>query len=1719
MNDPIAIHEELRKVYLKYIQTQFPFRDQQLVDERRTLFEQPGAICKDPILELVPSYEQLQTLAQLEPDTNYLNRQFVEFANLGLFTTDDDKPKNLYPHQLKSLETVIRNGKNLVITTGTGSGKTESFLLPLFANLINEASRWTGAEECPRTSAVRALVLYPLNALADDQMVRLRRTLNSRSVIRFMEDNFGDVLTFGRYTGDTPGSGTRAEVDYRNAVGERTSAWQKFRDKDLAQLKPDKRRRLLYSQPMVDTEQRAELWHRHQMQTTPPDVLITNFSMLNVMLMRDREQSIWEKTRDWLKDERNIFHLVVDELHFYRGTAGSEVAYTIRLLLRRLGLHPTHNQVRFLASSASMAEDASAYAFVGGFFGLTPKQARDKFTLIGEKDTAKASPPDQDIPEARLIRHELQANNPCSAYELDERLRCSSGSDLQELLRVVAQTKHPQTNDAYLKVRTHSFFRTIDHLYCCTNPHCTEVVREKTYAFKNRYLGKLYRTPVAHCACGHQVFQLIVCRFCPEIYILAYETYTAYGEVGLTSEPREVENSQPRWVVRLRDPRLSEDHYSDKESKKVGWQQAVFDSHQATLAFSRTETPTAFALKIAPKQSIREQITYCPGCENKRKSGVLMPHTLGNQRLSQILADSLLQQLKKQNEKGENQKLIVFSDSRQGAARLAAGIELNHYRDTLRQVVFQQLARGNSKIKRYIDVMSKYPKSKWDTYLGAFWDEDLEALVQREAARELTRGFNRYHHSGDPGEIPDSTINQLLGAAVTFTQLRGPVKNRLMKLGINPAGPKPSLNGGQRGKYWYNEYKANREVAELINPDERETDRAINKSITTELMVIAFAHNQMSFESLGRARVGTIVPPQEVIAGVSSVSEFLNAIIRILGENFRIHNINSKYRINNFHRKVGDYIKAVTGNEGVEEVKAAVRRLLQEGGILHEDEVVIKANNLHVIPARAGDSRYTCPTCQTIHLNRSCGFCINCNQALGPVETITEELLSQQDNYYAYIASEYEPLRLHCEELSGQTDKQDKQNRQNEFQGLTMQEEYRRFSEIDLLSVTTTMEAGVDIGQLSATMMGNVPPQRFNYQQRVGRAGRYGQSLSYALTVAGPRSHDQYHFANPARMVSAPPLAPYLDLKRKEIAQRVINKEVLREAFRSAPLEELTNHSTHGDFGTVEQYKQNRLVLAKWLTESIGQIRKIVGDILVGTPLHKQAEGIASATQAGLLTDVDDIILASSTQPTMQVGDLLATGGLLPMFGFPTRVKQLYTTPLTGRPHEVSSNISRDVTMALSAFAPGTQLIKDKVVHTVRGTVYPVYKGYWQYLETPGTMHKDIFQCTNKSCQTVTKCVSSDHTSCPVCDSQLKQLTACTPEAFCTDFRKASGKDYPGHLEYNPQYISTNLDPGADLQNKHRTANLELSSNQLPRQGEVHIVNDNNGEQFNLVRKYGTEGGREYVQYLHESDPTEGTKAIKLVFLASKHTGVLALRPITNHQDLDLSPQKREVADAFLAYAYLVRRSICTNLEVESRELTAGYRIRPGTASTAPASQVFFSETLDNGAGYCNYLNSDAGRAIANTALKTTFLPDGELYRILTAPAHDEYCQRSCYDCIRAYDNQHEHRRLFWRLGLDIAHIMLDQNYFPSLVSTKHWRFQLKETCLRLRNRNPSFDLIPIEGVTILLMGEHSGFMIVHPLWSSAFVETLLDAKRERYPENVVIKPRSIIDLQVSSEL
>ena len=520
MSNPKEFFENLKNAFKLYVKTRFATRFESIEKEREKELDKDGYFYREPWVELLPKYKncgkKINELSDVEGLSDEQAQEFKEFVTCGLM----DKDNELYEHQYRML-TQSLDGKHVVVTSGTGSGKTEAFLLPLFAYLIKESSTWQSPgdpsshlnnwwknkdwqKSCEkdgsrslkhsyrvaqrrhekRAAAVRALILYPMNALVEDQLSRLRKALTSDEAENWLKKHrHGNRFYFGRYTGMTPIPGDEKKTSRSINREKLNELARHLREADNA-LKSiaehSKKEELRYFFPTLN---RGEMRSRWDMQDDPPDILITNYSMLSIMLMRKIDEPIIEKTREWLAADRdnNVFHLIIDELHLYRGTAGTEVAYLLRLLLYRLGLTPDSKQLKILASSASLdAKEEKSLDFLRDFFGN--KWEKDQI-ISGEFD---------DINDEQLHKIFFQ-DNKNKAVEL---------SKIENILPSISK-------DNNFSLRFHLFFKNIEGLWACSDPSCGDNKGGE------RTIGKLYTSnPPLTCPNNHRVLEVLYCEQC-----------------------------------------------------------------------------------------------------------------------------------------------------------------------------------------------------------------------------------------------------------------------------------------------------------------------------------------------------------------------------------------------------------------------------------------------------------------------------------------------------------------------------------------------------------------------------------------------------------------------------------------------------------------------------------------------------------------------------------------------------------------------------------------------------------------------------------------------------------------------------------------------------------------------------------------------------------------------------------------------------------------------------------------------------------------------------------------------------------------------------------------------------------------------------------------------------------------------------------------------------
>ena len=396
-------HKQLRAELENYIKSQYFGKVPLLLTALNEHLDEEGLLYQKPFIESSPAYVTVHDGIKQAALAPWLKDYFLRLAEAGLGVFPSP-----FAHQVAALEAATR-GENLFVSTGTGSGKTECFLWPLLAKLADEARN---APASWARRGVRTIIMYPMNALVSDQVSRLRKMIGdpARKFVEIFRDTCGKEMRrpqFGMYTGRTPYPGeapdrsqdhklekTLARMSSTRQAGD-TAFFQHLLKEGKIPAKVDMEAFLqnLHQSRHVPDEEDAELITRFEMQQFCPDILITNYSMLEYMLLRPREKNIWESTRQWLAAApQNKLLFIIDEAHMYRGSAGGEVALLIRRLFHKLGI--SRDRVQFILTTASMpnttAQDKKAVMEFAR--ELTAGDASTAFRyLTGERESLKTS--------------------------------------------------------------------------------------------------------------------------------------------------------------------------------------------------------------------------------------------------------------------------------------------------------------------------------------------------------------------------------------------------------------------------------------------------------------------------------------------------------------------------------------------------------------------------------------------------------------------------------------------------------------------------------------------------------------------------------------------------------------------------------------------------------------------------------------------------------------------------------------------------------------------------------------------------------------------------------------------------------------------------------------------------------------------------------------------------------------------------------------------------------------------------------------------------------------------------------------------------------------------------------------------------------------------------------------------------------------------------------
>ncbi|MGP8441609.1 DEAD/DEAH box helicase [Burkholderia vietnamiensis] len=1275
--------QNLHHALSAYIEATYHISHPSLVDLRRIILDQRGTISQRAYLESTPLYQGRRKFAELAIPQQA--RDFLSYlGTLEGGRLAFDPP---YPHQADALEIIADSvGRCLLATTGTGSGKTETFLLPILMKLANEAA---SKPEQFAKRAVRSIILYPMNALVNDQLGRLRKLFGAQTVRTWFTERAGRPAKFARYTGRSlyPGQRTEernkqrlkslnfyrdlereaqtdetveAQIQALRSLG-RWPAKPSHEDAENGMtawlgsgkpwLGPDQK-----FQRAIERPEDAELLLRHEVQDQPPDLLITNYSMLEYMLLRPIERPIFEHTKAFFEahpEERLLF--VLDEAHLYRGASGTEVALLIRRLRNRLGLSPDRLQV--IATSASFSDGDAARHFIGGLVGREAnkievlrgskharhpsgpgdstlasvlaacqvKQLKDvdaaqrikalhplltfrhdvlveqQFALTsstskvatvnlrgvdatlcpveeivsvpphGKAETSTSflviteiaaidgisvgqsvDKPDLTIKDGQqlVIRDGLQravhaalkdlpvvgrlvnltggavseedkvTTQPLAPIAIDEIAALLFEDEISPdirtkatdvLLELSSYAKAEPDGPPLLAARVHAFFRGLPGLWGCAHSACAKLPMD----LQPGPTGMLYPQSTRECGCGARVFEVHTCRDCGVAYFQAFALNPSRPDFLWAEDVGSLEDVdgivRPVQIL-LEDPGFNADRYCTT---------AFLDPLTGRIG-SQSQNAREIWLPRPAKDVEPGHFEKCPHCEGNG-SQIMNHQTKGDEPFQELISVQLLDQPARPEATSplKGRKSLIFSDGRQAASRLSGKLKDFSLQDSIRPLLLAGLKMLEKRFGESVALGNAYPAI---LYACSQFDVNfrLPGSEHEEFARDLRKVRTFAKEDGDFAEFRDlaATLNKTHVKSVRAPLARVLANRHTGLLPLALAAPQALLTDNQ----------VKRLNTLAVPPAGQGTDEEKRRALLDLWITLSLADGAVLVEGTPSEWIDSREGPQlKRISG-----RYTKVFEKLFGAKWHRTQFGANARSD------ASWIDFLTST--------FAQNHNAQGFFINAAKVRLRPEQ-EVTWRRCGHCTLAQPE------NRLTGItCVQCGKETNPLDPRKDTVFRTRKYLYRKLVERFEaennqgyvPYPFVAEEHTAQLNDagQDQAFSRAEWYELRFQDldvpgpRGERAGAVDVLSCTTTMEVGIDIGSLTAVALRNVPPGRANYQQRAGRAGRRGSSLSTVLTFAGSDSHDQRFFANPQAMVGGPVPDPVLNLDNREIVRR-----------------------------------------------------------------------------------------------------------------------------------------------------------------------------------------------------------------------------------------------------------------------------------------------------------------------------------------------------------------------------------------------------------------------------------------------------------------------------------------------------------------------------------------------------------------------------------------------------
>lgn len=1560
--DPLVASRRIGDSYRRYLSSTFSPRRADLAKEFTDQLNNSFRLTRGPILEASAPFEPGKSVAQLM-DADVLSQGWTALA--------DQFPleRPLHLHQQQAVERAVSDGRNLVVSTGTGSGKTESFLIPIVDHLLRE--REAGTLDDP---GVRALLLYPMNALANDQTKRLRRLLAG------LPD-----ITFGRYVGETSETQNRAEDDFeRRYPGE----------------------------PRL----RNELISREAMRDRPPHILLTNFAMLEYLLLRPDDTALFDgpTAQHWR-------FLVLDEAHVYGGAQGTEVAMLLRRVRDRI-LKSERGRLQCFATSATLGRGVEDHPklveFAENLFG-------ERFTwdvgnetgdvVVATRRGLVQGSAANEIPQARFAELRARARAGATSNELAD---CLTGLEIpspgdeepaeEYLWRILRDESHviqiqallqkgsvdlsvaasqlftgptaeadtvalvdlcvmarPGHDDTpLLPARYHFFVRALEGAFVCQHPaHRADRSRMSLTRHEQCRSCRLDQRAAA-------MFEFGVCRHCRAEYLvgrldpvtkkflqpLSLATATDYLLLGAAVDAEDEDNAA-----------LEKSESADKAQPAYLCPGCAKVSDGQDFSCECTDAPPV-RVSVVERKKDDVVLRRCAACTGRAPGEVVFRFQTGTDAPVAVIATDLYQAIPSaaghEELVGGGRKLLTFSDSRQDAAFFAPYLERTYRRSIQRRLIATAISELSSdEVPRAGDVLERVRKLA------------VKALV-------LDPDASGHTHRSEVGEW---IVEELLA----FDRRQSLEGTGLAEISV--AVPR--------------QWKPPRQMTALGFTDQETVD------LFQLLLETVRAGGAVSVPDGVDIRSERFAPRNMELGLRQTGAEY--AVISWLpgsALNRRLEIVQKALSRKGIDADAGDVLKGIWTH--LSDPNGPWAKTLTSFSMGSSGSVFrLDWERFEFRPVADDHRPFRCSTCRRLWWRTVAGLCPGWRCA-GDVSEL-DDIEQVREGHYASLYEKLSPIGMEVQEHTAQWTASEASRIQDRFVA----------GDVNVLSCSTTFELGVDVGEIQAVLLRNVPPSAANYVQRAGRAGRRTDSAALVVTYAQRRSHDLTFFDNPHRMVDGFVAPPVIVLENPSIVRRhahaiayaefermwvdsgrsqhrsvedvfmpndegSIGSEEFMLWLRTHPstlqdaLRRVLPDSQHSTLGVDDWSWTDALVEATEEEPTFGWLRRAQDEVT--EELASLDEMAAEAYDAKVGWRGDSLKRVRQALAGRQAIGFLASRNIIPKYGFPVDVVGLNVAG-SGSRDAANVDLTRDLGLAISEYSPGSSVVaaknlwKSTGLAVRQGQQWPTYQ--WAICDDCGAFRYSLDELA----------------PCNLCGSSSRRAGQAGSFAlplfgFVGEAAEKPGETRPLRLSLTETYFGHYRDAEPDF-GEHAGSNGQQVQFRASRQGQIVVVNRGPAGRGFRICEWCGHGAPAPSHNQKVKEPADH-KDIRRPGRRCK--GTLRTRHLGHHYFTDVLelrfPEKINGNEArSLLYAILEGVEA-----VDVARDDVGGTLYHHSADAAPALVLY--DAVAGGAGHVFRIADNLDAVLRAGLAKVSSCECGP--------------ETSCYSCLRNYRNQSYHDNL-----------------------------------------------------------------------------------------------------------